>query len=84
MTTLSKIILFLYLTVCGTCVFIGLDLKKWFSWLFGIFGFISGFLIGLQITDARGGLTMGSLFAFIVLYGGATTHRHRQRFRNKE
>jgi hypothetical protein len=84
MTTISKIILFLYLIICATCVFIGLDLKKWFSWLFGILGFIGGFLIGLQITGARGGFTMGVLFAFMVLYGGATSYWHRQRFGKKE
>ena len=69
-----------YLIVCGIAIFIGLDLKKWFSWLFGLYGFISGFLFGLLRSDIRGGLVMGALFAFVVIYGGATSYWHRGRF----
>jgi hypothetical protein len=66
--------------VCGTAIFVGLDLKKWLSWLCGLYGFVSGFLIGLSNADIRGGLELGALFAFIVLYGGAMTRFHKKRF----
>jgi hypothetical protein len=50
------------------------------SWLCGLYGFVSGFLIGLSNADIRGGLELGALFAFIVLYGGAMTRFHKKRF----
>jgi len=81
MTTLIYANLFVYLIACGIGIFIGLDLKKWSSWLYGGYGFVSGFLVGLLKTDVYGGLGMGALFAFAVLYGGATSHWHRQRYK---
>ena len=70
-----------YLIVCGMAIFVGLDLKKWSSWLFGLYGFISGFLFGLSKADVPGGLGLGTLFAFVVMYGGATSFWHRQRYK---
>lgn len=70
-----------YLIVSGMAIFLGLDLRKWFSWLFGLYGFISGFLFGLLKSDNSGGFTMGILFAFVVIYGGAMSHWHRKRFK---
>ncbi len=81
METIIVAILFIYLAVSGVGIFVGLDLKKWSSWLYGIYGFLSGFLIGFLIADARSGLLGGTLFAFIVLYGGAMVHWQRQRFK---
>jgi hypothetical protein len=81
METIIIAILFAYLVVSGVGMLIGLDLRKWSSWLFGIYGFLSGFLIGFLIVDVRSGLMGGVLFAFIVLYGGAMVRWHRQRFK---
>ena len=75
---------FVFLIVSSVCIFTGLDLKKWSSWLLGLYGFLSGLLMGFLWPDGDldvpSLLTVGALFAFIVLYGGATTHWHRQRF----
>jgi hypothetical protein len=81
MNTLVNINFFVNLIVCGIGIFIGLDLKKWSSWLFGAYGFLSGLLVGLSRADVEGGLGMGILFAFVVMYGGATTRWHRQRYK---
>lgn len=80
MSTVVNANFVIYLIVCGTAIFVGLDLKKWLSWLCGLYGFISGFLFGLLNAGTRGGLEMGALFAFVVLYGGAMTRFHRKRF----
>lgn len=53
MTPIATIIAVPYFIVCGVCIFIGLDLRKWRSWLYGLYGFISGFMIGLSV----GGIT---------------------------
>ena len=81
METIILAILFTYLVVSGIRVFIGLDLRKWTSWLYGIYGFLSGFLIGFLIADIQLGLQVGAIFALIVMYGGAMVHWHRQRFK---
>ncbi len=81
MSTIINANFVVYLVVCGLAIFVGLDLKKWFSWLFGLYGFISGLLFGLLKADISGGLALGALFAFVVLYGGATSFWHRQRYK---
>lgn len=72
---------YVFIIVAGIGILIGLDLKKWRSWLYGIYGFLSGLLVGLLHADFSGGLTLGALFAFIVMYGGATSYLWRQRFK---
>jgi hypothetical protein len=81
MSTIVNINFIVYLITCGSAIFVGLDLKKWRSWLLGLYGFISGYLFGLLKSDTSGGLVMGALFAFVIIYGGATSYWHRQRFK---
>lgn len=82
MTAIVNTVFFIYIIVCGVGIFIGLDLKKWYSWLFGLYGFVTGLLFGLSKSpDVTGGLVIGAIFASIVLYGGATSYWQRQRFK---
>lgn len=81
MSTIVNLNFVIYLIVCGICIFVGLDLKKWYSWLCGLYGFISGFFFGLSKADVSGGLQLGLLFAFVLIYGGATSRWQRQRFK---
>jgi len=81
MSTIANINFIVYLIICGSAIFVGLDLKKGRSWLLGLYGFISGYLFGLLKSDTSGSLVMGALFAFVVIYGGATSYWHRQRFK---
>lgn len=81
MLTMVNVNFFLYLIFCGIAIFVGLDLKKWFSWLFGLYGFITGFLFGVLKADVSGGLGLGILFAFVVMYGGTTSFVHRRRYK---
>jgi len=60
-------------------IFIGLDPKKWASWLFGVYGFVSGFLIGFLRDDVSAGLKLGLLCAVAVMWGGVTTRWQKQR-----
>ena len=59
-------------------------MKKWSSWFYGAYGFFSGFLAGLYVADVRGGLQLGALIAFGVMYAGAMSRFHRMRFGNNE
>ena len=82
--------IFLFVIVSGIGTFKGLDLKKWSSWLYGLYGLISGFLVGfvqegdngsLKLAiNLTGSLQLGALFAFAVMYVGAMNRWHRQRF----
>ena len=80
METIVIVILIPYLIVSGIGTFKGLDLRKWSSWLYGIYGFLSGLIIGFLTGNAGGGVKLGLLFAFGVMYGGAMVRLHRQRF----
>jgi hypothetical protein len=62
-------------------VFLGLDLRKWSNWLYGLYGLLSGFFLGYLFYDVRRGLELGAIFAFAVMYGGACIYWSRQRFK---
>jgi hypothetical protein len=70
----------LFVIVACIGMLIGLDPKKWSSWLFGLYGFLTGFLFGFVRTGPSVGFQVGALFAFIVMYSGAMTRWHRQRY----
>ena len=38
---------FIFVIVAGIGIFVGLDLKKWAGWSYGIYGFLSGLFFGL-------------------------------------
>lgn len=73
--------LIVFMIISTMVVFIGLDLKKWTSWLYGLYGLISGFLLGLLYANALGGFGLGILFGFAVMYSSAMTRWHKQRFK---
>jgi hypothetical protein len=90
MTTIITVNLFVFVIVAGIGMFKGLDLKKWSSWLFALYGFVTAFLCGFLRQDDNGSLKLlvnwtgslqlGALFAFAVMYAGAMNRWHRQRF----
>ena len=64
-------------------IFIGLDPKKWISRLLGIYGFISGSLIGFVGGDGSPSWLVGGILAALVMYTNATTYWQRQHFRSE-
>ncbi len=66
----------------------GIDLKKWSSWLLGLYAFISGFLDGFVKSDGVGGyqvvmnlaasLQVGTIFAAVLMFVGATSRWNRR------
>ena len=51
METIISVNIFVFLIVSAVCVFIGLDLKKWSSWLLGLYAFLTGFLFSFIRED---------------------------------
>jgi len=80
-TILANTFVFVILAFIGT-VF-GLDLKKLYSWLLGLYGFLSGSLIGLLRADGSLDFQLGVLLAFAVMFGGSLVYSYRQRY-NKD
>ncbi len=85
---IANLFLFIIISVIG--VFKGLDIKKKSSWLFALYGFLTGFLMNFLvqydydnlkfIVNWKAGIQLGILFAFAVMYVGVTNRWHRQRF----
>jgi hypothetical protein len=69
METMVLVIFWVFAIVGTIAVMAGLDPKKWASWLYGVYGFVSGFLIGLLTDDVSAGLKLGLLFAVAVMWG---------------
>jgi hypothetical protein len=87
MTTIILINFFIFLIVGSIGIFKGLDLKKWKSWLIGIYGFVSGFLIILlrgDKTDITVGFQIGAIFAFTSIFAGACTYYQRRFFKSEK
>jgi hypothetical protein len=69
-----------FIIVGVICTFIGLDLKKWYSWLVGLYGFFSGCIAGYIREDGSPSLQLGLLFAIAIMSIGAMTRKYRQRY----
>jgi hypothetical protein len=83
METIILINLILFLIVFSIRTFIGLDVRKWTSWLYGLYGFFSGFWCSFIREDAEmsSRLLLGALFAFAIMYIGAFVRVNRQRYK---
>ena len=78
--------LFVFLVICGIVLFRGLDLKKRSSWWYGLYAFISGFMIGFLRSDDNGGYHVvtnltasfqaGAAF-LLILVGSVITSQQR-------
>jgi hypothetical protein len=56
-----------FVIVYVICMIIGLDLKKWQSWLAGLYGFLSGCLIGFLIGAGSPSWQLGLIFAMMIM-----------------
>ena len=70
----------IFIIFSGICIFIGLNPKKWYSWLFGLYGFFSGFSFGYMRAGMSLGLQIGFLFSLIIMSGGIMMRRQRQNY----
>jgi hypothetical protein len=61
--------------------FQGLDLRKRSDWLYGILAFLSGLVLGTAINgNLIDGLGTGTIFAFLTLFTGVMSRRHKQKY----
>jgi hypothetical protein len=74
---------FVFLIICGIVLYRGLDFRKWSSWWYGLYAFISGFMISFLRSEDNGGtnLTQGFLAGaafLLILVGNVITHGQRK------
>ena len=73
--------LIIFFVIAFIASFKGFDLKRWSSWLYGVICFLSGFLISFSSTNNPiEGLKVGSIFAVVILIGGAAMRRHKLKY----
>lgn len=71
-------VIFAIITVIA--IYIGLDLKKWQSWLFCVYSFLSAFLFALVSTgNIDESLKGGAIVAFATMFVGVTGRWNRER-----
>lgn len=74
----------IFIVIGWFVVTLGFDIKKPTNWLYGLYGFLTGVLIGISYSDLKNAVIVGVLFFFIIMFGGATTHMHRERWEKKD
>jgi hypothetical protein len=81
METIVIVNFYVFALVALISIYLGINLRKWSNWLYGMYGFLSGFFLGFLFYDVRRGLELGAICAFAIMYGGACVHWSRQRYK---
>ena len=76
-TILTILLVLLCISGVGGIFLINYHIKKWWGWAFSLVGFLCGLSIGLLGLDLIGGLKLGSIFAFMIIFGGVITRKQR-------
>mgnify|MGYP007097598402 CR=1 FL=1 len=84
MKIIFYVILVGYLIVSDYSIRKGLDIKKWQTWLIGVYAFFSGFVIVSSMSDFINSLLAGLIFALITLHGGIWSLKHQLSSRDND
>lgn len=80
MKTLATVIGVIFVIISAIVIYIGLDLKKWQSWLFGVYGFLTFLLVGLVGTgNIVESIKVAAIVAFATMFVGVTMRWNRER-----
>ncbi|MBT3339035.1 MAG: hypothetical protein HOA63_04795 [Nitrosopumilus sp.] len=70
------------LIIIGVGTGIGLDFRKWWSWLIVFAGFLLGFIMSFSNKNEQSkissGICLGSLISFVVFFSGWISWRQRK------
>lgn len=78
---LANVVIFFIASFIG--ILIGLNPKKWVSWVLGIYGFLSGSLVGFVGEGSSPNWLVGAIFAFLVMYIGTMNYWQKQHYKEK-
>ena len=73
--------IFVFSIVSFISIIIGLDLKKWQSWLIGLYGFVSGSLVGYLSKHGSPNWQVGLIFAFGIMSSSVVMQQYRIYYR---
>jgi len=80
MKTVATMSTVIFAIIFVLTIYTGLDIKKWQSWLFGVYGFLTFFLVGMVGTgDIYESVKVGTIVAFATVLVGVTTRWNRER-----
>jgi hypothetical protein len=82
METLAIVTLTITSIIGAIGIFIGINPKKLSGWLFGLSGFLCGFIFGFARAGLILGLQIGGLFAFAIMFGGIMVGSQRQHYKD--
>jgi hypothetical protein len=80
MKTIATVNAVIFGIVCAIAIYFGLDPKKWQTWLLGLYGFLSFFLVGIVGTgNFYESVKVGAIVTFALTFGGIITYWNRER-----
>ena len=72
----------IFVIVCAIAIYLGLDPKKWQTWLLSLYGFLTFFLAGIVGTgNLYESVAVGAIGTFAVILGGIIEYWNRERAR---
>jgi len=70
----------IFVIVLGIAIYIGIDPKKWQTWLLSLYGFLTFFLAGIVGTgNFYESIKVGAIATFAVILTGIITYWNRER-----
>ena len=70
----------IFAIVGAIAIYLGLDPKKWQSWLLGVYGFLTFLLLGMAGTgNVYESVKLGAIGTFAIMFVGVTTYWNRER-----
>ncbi len=82
MRTVVTVNAFILAIVVAIAIYIGIDLKKWQTWLLSLYGFLSLFLVGIVGTgNFYESVAVGAIVTLAMVIVGVTTYWNRERAR---
>jgi len=79
MKTAATVNLVIFLIVYGIAVFIGINPKKWQTWLLSLYGFLTFLLLGMAGTGNVYESIKAGAIGIALIFGGIITYWNRER-----
>jgi len=80
MKTLATANTAIFAIVCAIAIHLGLDPKKWQTWLLSLYSFLTFFLVGLVGTgNFYESVKLGAIVTFALIFCGIITYWNRER-----
>jgi hypothetical protein len=80
MKTLATLNGVIFLIILSIAIYLGLNPKKWQTWLLSLYGFLTFFLAGMAGTrNFHESIKVGIIATFALIFGGIVTYWNRER-----